>query len=103
MREYRLKKSPAHESRASGTNYSVELHIEELLLHGFEANQRDSIGAAVEREITRLFTEGGIPTLMAQNQEIAYCEATTFRVTPDANPEDIGTQIAQAIYGGFNP
>jgi hypothetical protein len=82
-------------------SYSVEVHIEELLLHGFHASQRDRIGAAVEREITRLFTERGIPTSLVQSQEIAYGEAAAFRVAPNANPEDIGSQIAQAIYGGF--
>ena len=94
---------PVHETRASGTTYSVEVQIEELVLHGFEASQRDRIGAAVEREISRLFTERGIPTSLVQSQEIPYAEAIAFRVTSNANPEDIGTQIAQAIYGGFTP
>ena len=39
--------------------YNIELHIEELVLHGFSPRDRDAIGEAVQRELTRLFVEQG--------------------------------------------
>ncbi len=32
--------------------YNIELHIEELVLHGFSPNDRHAIGEAVQRELT---------------------------------------------------
>ena len=77
----------------------IELHIEELVLHGFAPGDRYRIGEAVERELTRLFAEQGVPVTFAYDLEAGYVDAQTFHVAPHANAEAIGAQVAQRVYG----
>lgn len=91
----------ANASSTPGSAYSVELRIEELVLHGFADSERYRIGDAIERELTRLFTEQGAPPTMAQGGEIAQLDGGTFEVKPDPDAETTGVQLAQAIYRGL--
>lgn len=77
----------------------VELHLEELVLHGFSPGDRYRIGEAVERELTRLFIEQGVPPSLAQGGEVAHLDGGMFKVAPGSKAEAIGAQIAQAVYG----
>lgn len=79
----------------------VQLHIEELILQGFEAVDRRYISAAVETELTRLFLEQGVPSTLAVGGAIARLQGDSFTITPDAKPGQIGAQVAQAIYKGM--
>lgn len=78
---------------------NIELHIEELVLHGFERSHRYSIGDAVERELLRLLTTQGINPTHAANLETERLDAGAFHVAPNSKPEAIGAQVAQAVYG----
>lgn len=77
----------------------VELHLEELVLHGFSPGDRYRIGEAVERELTRLFIEQGVPPSLAQGGEVGRLDGGMFKVAPGSKAEAIGAQIAQAVYG----
>ena len=44
----------------------IELHIEELVLHGFAPADRYRIGDTVQRELTRLLAEQGMPASLIQ-------------------------------------
>ena len=50
---------------------NIELHIEELVLHGFSPGDRYRIGEAVEQELTRLLADRGVPQSLAEGGEIA--------------------------------
>jgi hypothetical protein len=76
----------------------IELHIEELVLHGMEISDRYLIGEAFQQELTRLLTEKGLPRSLAQGGEIPRINAGTFEVQLGAKPEIIGVQIAHIIY-----
>lgn len=78
---------------------SVRVHIEELVLHGFPANSRYSIGDATQRELTRLLTERGVPQRMAEPGETARINAGSFQVRQGARPNVIGALVANAVYG----
>jgi len=80
---------------------SVELHIEELVLDGFEPAHRHTIGDAIERELARLFTGQGAPARITQGSEIAHLDARSLEVTLGSNPETIGLLLAKAIYEGL--
>jgi hypothetical protein len=82
---------------------NIDLHIEELALHGFAPEDRYLIGAAVERELARLIAERGMPAGLAQGAQIASLDGGAFQVVPGARPEAIGAQVAQAVYGGMKP
>ncbi len=80
---------------------NIELHIEELVLHGFATVDRHRIGAAVEQELARLLMEQGVPLGLAAGGALARLDGGSFTVAPVAKPDQIGTQVAGAIYGGF--
>jgi hypothetical protein len=81
---------------------SVELHIEELVLHGFAPGDCYLVGEAVERELTRLFTEQGTPPAITQDGEIEHVDGGSFEIIAGSNAATIGRQLAREIYGGFS-
>lgn len=87
----------------SGPN--IELHIEELVLHGFERGDRYSIADAFERELVHLLAgqiaEQGLPSSLAHNAENARLDAGAIHIAPNSKPGSIGVQIAQTVYGGL--
>ena len=87
---------------------NVELHIEELVLHGLAGVDGAGVGAAVQRELTRLFAEQGAPPSLARGGAVASPDggatsylSTCFDVGSGSRAEGIGTQVAQAVYGGL--
>jgi hypothetical protein len=84
------------------TPHSIELHIEELVLHGFAPGDRYRIAGAVECELARLFTEQGVPPSLDQKAEVAQLDAGAFEMAPGARVEAVGAQVAHQVYGGFS-
>ncbi|GAX45682.1 hypothetical protein NIES4075_67030 [Tolypothrix sp. NIES-4075] len=80
---------------------NVELHIEELVLHGFERGDRHHISEAVQQELTRLFAQG-VPPSLAQGGEIGRLDGGGFEMTAGMQSGAIGAQIARSIYGGLD-
>ncbi len=87
--------------KAQDSNHSVSLHIESLVLDGFAPSDRYRIGAAVQRELERLVATQGLPPTLGRKGEIARLDGGEFQVARSAKADAIGTQIAQAVYGGF--
>lgn len=83
----------------------LELHIEELVLHGFAQGDRYPIADAIERELSRLLTEQfreqGIPSSLRHDGEHAHLDAGAFTLAPRSKPAHTGAQIAQAVHGGL--
>ena len=78
---------------------NVELYIEELVLDGFAPADRYRIGAALEHELTQLFSQGGVPPALTQSVEMERLDGGAFQVAPAARAETIGAQVAQTVYG----
>jgi hypothetical protein len=81
---------------------SVELRIEELVLHGFAPGERYVIGDAVEQELMRLLGEQGVPVSLRCENATDEIRGAIFNMPPNAKPPAIGRQIAEAVYAGFN-
>jgi hypothetical protein len=81
---------------------TLSLHIEELVLHGFASIDRDRIGEATQRELTRLFVRQGVPRSLATRTAVDLLDAGALKITSAATPEPIGTQLARAIYGALS-
>lgn len=83
----------------------VELHIEELVLHGVPLQDRDAFAAAFTFELTRLLTEQGVPTGLSigggRGQQLNSLDAGTLNASPGLSPGHLGTRVAQAIYTGM--
>ncbi|HWT02997.1 MAG TPA: hypothetical protein VN256_22290 [Pyrinomonadaceae bacterium] len=80
---------------------NIDLHIEELVLHGFAPADRHRIGEAIERELARLFAEEGVPTGLAGGAESPSLDAGAFHVAANSGAEAVGEQVARAVYGGL--
>jgi hypothetical protein len=78
----------------------IELHIDELVLHGFAPADRHLIGDAVAMELTRLLTEQGFPATAVSNPDRAHVDAGQFEVAPNARPQNVGSQVAHVLFGG---
>ncbi|NEZ66199.1 hypothetical protein D0962_26125 [Leptolyngbyaceae cyanobacterium CCMR0082] len=81
--------------------YSLNLHIDRLTLHGFSALDRDLIGAALQAELARLFTEQGMPRALEQGRSMNQLNGGSFEMATDIPPRVMGTRIAQSIYQGL--
>ena len=80
---------------------NVDLHIEELVLHGFEPADHDRIGEVLQRELSRLFVEEGIPPSLTRGAGIDRVEGGPFEAQPGSGAEAIGALVARAVYGGL--
>lgn len=84
------------------TQASMQLRIEELVLHGFAPSDRYAIGNAVERELARLLGEQGAPISLRSETAADEIRGATFNAAHNAKAPVIGQQIAQAVYKRFD-
>lgn len=82
---------------------NIELHIDELVFHGFAPHQATNLGEIVQRELTRLLQEQGLPSNLATDVVIGRLNAGSFTIQPTAKQEAIGVNIANSVYKGFTP
>ena len=80
---------------------SVDLHIEELILHGFSPGDRYAIGDALERELTRLIAEHGVPGLDGAGFSAERLDVGSFEIGRRARADDVGYKVAESVYRGF--
>lgn len=78
--------------------HEIEVHIEELILHGFESANRWQIGDALQDELRGLLLAKGIPSLWLSNPE--RIEGRTIPSASLAKPAQAGAEIAGAAYRG---
>jgi hypothetical protein len=76
----------------------IEVHIEELVLHGFEPGNRWRIGNALEDELRGLLAADDIPPTWLSNPE--RIDGGTICSSGVAKPGEVGGQIAKAAYRG---
>lgn len=85
-------------SARPGSAYSVEVQVEELILHGFASGDRQRIGESFETEMNRLFIDHGAPPSLIQGGEIAMLNDLEFNLAASTRPEAIGTHLARVIF-----
>ncbi len=107
MSDVRSQRSELNSVKGRGPNGalrpqpSIELHIEELVLHGFAPGDRYATSDVVESELARLFSERGIPMSLRSESATDEIRDKTFNTAHNTRPRTIGRQIAQAVYQGF--
>lgn len=77
---------------------NVELHIEQLVLHGFAPGDRRAIAASVEAEIGRLLAAQGIPASFEGDASIGSLDAGSFDVGASERPAALGERIGRSVY-----
>jgi len=80
---------------------SIDLNIDELVLNGFAIADRYAIGNAFERELSRLFTEQGIPQALSENFEIGDIQGSALALERGLDAETIGSELARSVYRGL--
>ncbi|HYW47842.1 MAG TPA: hypothetical protein VE959_33555 [Bryobacteraceae bacterium] len=75
----------------------VDLHIEELVLHGFSPGDRLLIGDAIERELARLAWTAG----HAGSRSVGELDVGEFRLERGWKARDAGRHIARAVGRGL--
>jgi hypothetical protein len=82
-------------------NRNIDLHIEELVLDGFPAQDKELITLAMQQEITRLINNGKTPAALIQNNNLSRIDGGSFQVKPGDSPGTTGIQIARSLYRGL--
>jgi hypothetical protein len=82
---------------------NVNLHIERLILEGIDLDpaERPLLQAALEAELGRLLTEGGVGTDLAGGGAVPSVRAGGFEMSGERDPVRLGQQIAGSVYGGI--
>ena len=76
----------------------IEVHIEELVLHGFKPANRWLIADALEQELRELLTAKGVPAeWLSSSERIEGARISSASLT---KPERAGVEIAGAAYQG---
>ena len=81
---------------------NINLHIDRLVLDGVNIapGQRHLLQASVEMELTRLLTDGGLASSLAQGSALPRLSTSGIQLTGN-NPMQLGRQIAQSVYAGI--
>jgi len=80
---------------------NLELEIEELVLHGFPGVDKDRISRALQMELERLFADEGVPASVQAGGDIARLDGGSYKAEKGASAEQVGVQVARAVYGGM--
>lgn len=77
----------------------IHLHIDELILEGVAAGERQAVAAAVQAELARLLAAEAGATLTGSRARI---DGGMIDAPPAAKPQQMGAAIAQAVYRGIS-
>ena len=81
---------------------TIEVNIDELVLHGFSPLERYQIAADLQTELTRLFTEKGLPASFNNGVKIDSLHARSFQFSSGHKKISAGSQIAGSVYDSFS-
>lgn len=79
---------------------NINLRIERLILEGLAVAplEHARFQAAVEAELTRLLASDGLSSILSSGGTMPHLPATSIQLSDQANPIDLGQQIAGAVY-----
>jgi hypothetical protein len=79
----------------------IELHIEELVLHGFPSRDRQRIADAMRLELTRLLGADAGRDQAPRSQARGRIDGGSFAVKAGATVQATGREIARAVFRGL--
>jgi hypothetical protein len=79
---------------------AIRLHIDELVLRGFEPGDHAALGAALQTELARLLAAGDYDALTGAGR-VARLDGGAFELPAHPNPAVAGTRLARAVYDGL--
>lgn len=81
----------------------INLHIERLVLEGLPlmSHQGPALGEALQAELARLLSEGGLPRQVTAGGVIPRLDGGVFAMGQGLQAEGMGRQLAQPISGAL--
>lgn len=79
----------------------IEIHIDQLVLDGVGRSDAAAVASALQRELGRLASKGGIPAAWRDGANLRQVDAGSLQTTAGARPEAVGVLIAQALHRGL--
>jgi hypothetical protein len=78
----------------------THLHIDRIALHGMASlrGQETVLGEAVAAELTRLFSEDGVPPGLLAGGTAGAIVSPPVQVTPGAGSDALGVDVARSVY-----
>ena len=82
----------------------MNIHIHRIVLDGLSVSyhHRSTLKAALESELTRLITTGIRSNGLQSSVDLPSITAGEIRNVDEADPVQLGQQIARAIHRGIN-
>jgi hypothetical protein len=77
---------------------NVELHIEELILHGFGPGGGQAIAAAIEAELGHLLAIERLPVSFQSGASIGTVDAGSFEARASEQPSVLGARVGRSVY-----
>lgn len=79
----------------------IEIHIEELVLHGVDVADRHAVAEALQRELRALVEAEGVHTLLTEPGRFERWRPGPLHVEPGMKPEQLGARLAQTLHQGW--
>jgi hypothetical protein len=79
----------------------IELHIEELVLHGARAADRHDVAGALERGLVRLFSDPTVTDGFTTSRSVPVVEGAPLSPRSKATPASLGTAVAHSVVEGI--
>lgn len=80
----------------------IVLHIDEILVNGFDHTDPQRVRQAVERELTQLITQKGLAESLTSDSEFSHINGGNIRIEQGHNSDTLGTRVAGNIYQGIS-
>ena len=80
---------------------SIRVYIERVILEGIPVDHTRGLRKAMERELTRLFSEGGLRNELRGGGALPQLRAGAITLDGGRHPQRLGTQLAGAVYRGI--
>lgn len=82
---------------------AINLHIDQLILHGFDDLDRRQFAAALEQELSRLLAEQHGAQIWTGPAYTARVDGGSIDMVPNMGAEALGAQVAQSITDTIQP
>ena len=82
---------------------NVNVHIKRLILHDIDvdSHQRRSFQCAIEQELVRLLTTGGVANELLNGGAIPRLAGSPAYISRGNSSIEVGQRIAGSVYGGI--
>ena len=80
---------------------ATELHIEHLVVEGFDGLAPDELRAALEGELARLLAERGVPEALRASGERPALAVAPLSLRPGATAHEVGCAVGRQLFEGL--